>query len=114
MIHILFHLLIPLLVALLFYKDSWVRATLLMLAGMLIDLDHLLASPIYDPERCSIGFHPLHTEPFILLYILMFCLPLIIQRFLTGETYATYLQSITLIGLGLVIHIILDKIDCLV
>lgn len=32
-----------------------------MLATMLIDLDHLLADPIYDPNRCSIGLHPLHT-----------------------------------------------------
>jgi len=27
---------------------------------MLVDLDHLLATPVPDPTRCSIGFHPLH------------------------------------------------------
>jgi len=25
-----------------------------------IDVDHLLADPIFDPNRCSIGFHLLH------------------------------------------------------
>jgi len=27
----------------------------------LIDLDHLLANPIYNPLRCGINFHPLHS-----------------------------------------------------
>ena len=31
-----------------------------MIATMLVDIDHLLATPIYDPLRCSIGYHPLH------------------------------------------------------
>ena len=34
-----------------------------MMATMLVDLDHLFADPIYDPDRCSIGFHPLHQYP---------------------------------------------------
>ncbi len=32
-----------------------------MLATMAIDLDHLLADPVFDPDRFCIGFHPLHT-----------------------------------------------------
>ena len=28
-----------------------------MLTTMLIDLDHLLANPVFDPDRCSINFH---------------------------------------------------------
>ena len=28
---------------------------------MMVDLDHLIADPIFDPQRC-IGFHPLHSE----------------------------------------------------
>ena len=35
---------------------------------MLVDADHLLASPIFDPSRCSIGFHPLHTLPAMAVY----------------------------------------------
>ncbi len=60
-IHYSFHLLVPFLIARSLWKDNWKKAGLIMLATMLIDLDHLLADPIYDPNRCSIGFHPLHT-----------------------------------------------------
>jgi len=66
-----------------------------MMATILVDLDHLLASPIYDPERCSIGFHPLHHPYMIILYILL-CLP----------------KKTRLIGIGLVIHMALDALDC--
>ena len=62
---------------------------------MLVDLDHLLATPIYDPNRCSIGFHPLHQLLPISLYAIM-CL---------------FKQS-RYIGLGLIIHMALDSIDC--
>lgn len=66
-----------------------------MMATMLVDLDHLLASPIYDPLRCSIGFHPLHS----LLLIAVYC--------------ALCLYSKTrLIGLGLLLHMLLDSMDC--
>ncbi len=68
-----------------------------MMAGMLIDLDHLLADPIYDAERCSIGFHPLHTPLPIALYTLLLFHP---------KTRA--------IGIGLILHILLDSLDCLI
>ena len=48
------HIGLPLVVALIFYKSHWKKAFLVMLMGMLIDLDHLLADPIFDPNRCSI------------------------------------------------------------
>lgn len=66
-----------------------------MVSTMLIDLDHLLAQPIYDQTRCSIGFHPLHSVWAIALYIML----LIPKRS-------------RIIALGLVIHIGLDGIDC--
>jgi len=62
---------------------------------MVVDLDHLLASPIYDPNRCSIGFHPLHQPELVLLYLLL-CIP----------------AKTRLIGLGLCIHMLLDAVDC--
>ena len=68
MTHIALHLLLPLSIALWFYREHWRRSTLILWAGMLIDLDHLLADPIYDPARCSIGFHPLHGPLAIALY----------------------------------------------
>lgn len=66
-----------------------------MMLTMLVDLDHLLATPIYDPMRCSIGFHPLHSLFAIAVYI-----------GLTGYS------KTRIIGIGLIIHMILDSIDC--
>jgi len=66
-----------------------------MIATMLVDLDHLLATPIYDPGRCSIGFHPLHTLFPIIAYGVLSLIP-----------------KMRYIGIGLIIHMILDSIDC--
>ena len=78
--HIALHFLVSMLVALAFYRSRWRSAFLIMLATMLVDVDHLLATPIYDPDRCSIGFHPLHTSLAIFLYATLFLLPLIEAR----------------------------------
>lgn len=93
--HIVLHAAVPAAVARIFYRDRWRRAWLILLLGWLIDVDHLLAVPIYDPGRCSVGFHPLHTLPAVLVYIV-----LLIPR------------STRLLALGLCIHIVLDAIDC--
>ena len=85
----------PLVVALLFFKAKWKKAYLIMLAGMLIDLDHLLATPLFDPNRCSINFHPLHTYYAITVYVILL-----------------FFKKTRLIGLGLCIHIVADTIDC--
>ena len=77
------------------YRKTWRVSYMLMLAGLAIDLDHLLANPIYDPNRCSIGFHPLHTEIPIALYCL-----------------ALWHPKTRVVGIGLLVHIILDSIDC--
>lgn len=94
-LHLLLHAVVPLAIALVFYRSQWKRAWLWMLAGWLIDIDHLLADPIYAPGRCSIGFHPLHTTPAIVLYVLML-LP----------------RRTRLLAIGLLVHIGLDSIDC--
>ncbi|AXO79938.1 hypothetical protein DZC78_05890 [Olleya aquimaris] len=95
-IHYGIHFLLPLLVAVLFFKSNWKKAYLIMLSGYLIDLDHLLATPIFQADRCSINFHPLHSYYAIALYIILL-LP----------------KTTRLIGLGLVIHIIADITDCI-
>ena len=113
-LHLVLHVAVPAAVAWLFYRAHWRRAALVMLGTMLVDVDHLLADPIYDPERCSIGFHPLHTTPVILVYGLLFAGALIWRlrgRGLEserrpGEPWAE------LIGLGLIIHMALDWSDC--
>ena len=71
MIHLSLHFLIPLAVAVYFYREQWIKPFLIMLLATLIDLDHLIADPIYDPNRCSIGFHPMHTLIPSVLYSLL-------------------------------------------
>ena len=90
------HIFIPLIVALIWFKPQWKIAFLIMFSGMWIDIDHLLATPIFDPNRCSINFHPLHSYFAIATYLLL-----------------TILKKTRLVGLGLVIHILADCIDCL-
>ncbi len=68
MIHLAFHLLVPGIVAWFAFRKQWLRAWLIMGATMLVDVDHLLATPVFDPTRCSIGFHPLHSYLAIGLY----------------------------------------------
>lgn len=111
MIHIALHFIVPLVVALLFYRDSWRYTWLILVATMLVDLDHLLATPIYDPARCSIGSHPLHTWPAILVYVIAFVLPWMVK---VGEPRRETVRLIHLVGLGLLIHMGLDWLDCLI
>ncbi|MCH8959480.1 MAG: hypothetical protein IH835_08520 [Proteobacteria bacterium] len=97
LIHLVLHASIPGGIAWLFFRKYWLKAWLIMLATMLVDLDHLLASPVYDPTRCSIGFHPLHQWPAILVYALI-----------------VLVRPLRLLGIGLLIHMLLDGLDCLV
>jgi len=67
-----------------------------MMSTMVVDLDHLLANPVYDPLRCGIGFHPLHSYLAIVVYLAMVILP-----------------KIRILAIGLIIHMLLDGIDCI-
>ena len=95
MLHIVLHFLVPAIVILLFFRKHWQAAYFVMIATMVVDIDHLLADPIYDPYRCSIGFHPLHELWFIAVYIALCFFP-----------------PTKFIGIGLTIHMALDAIDC--
>jgi hypothetical protein len=119
-IHIALHFLIPLAVALVFFRARLWQSWLLMLGGMVIDLDHLLATPIYDPLRCSIGFHPLHSTYAIVFYVLLLLVSLPHRyteqwsgRYL-GQNFSRYRRPVNLMAIGLVIHIVLDATDCIV
>ncbi|WP_088342116.1 DUF6122 family protein [Robiginitalea sediminis] len=95
-VHYGIHFLLPVAVAfLLFRKQPW-RAVVWMWAGMLIDLDHLLADPVFDPSRCSLGFHPLHSYWMVPAYAALALWP-----------------KTRVLGLGLLIHIMADGADCL-
>jgi len=114
MLHIFFHVAVPLTVAFVFYRPRETQAGLIMIATMVVDLDHLLADPIYNPERCSIGFHPLHTVPTIVVYALVFALALLFAKRLEGSGLGSAVRLLHLGSLGLLIHMALDWGDCLV
>ncbi|TNF89212.1 MAG: hypothetical protein EP300_05985 [Gammaproteobacteria bacterium] len=95
MIHLALHFLAPALLSGIFFRKTWMPAYLLMMSTMLVDIDHLLANPIYDPNRCSIGFHPLHHPWLFVLYGALCFVP-----------------RVRLIGIGLSVHMFLDAVDC--
>ncbi len=80
-------------------KNNWKRNWLILGATMLVDLDHVFATPLFDPDRCGIGFHPLHSEIAILAYLL--------------GVVSFKNKILKLISIGLLFHIITDFIDCL-
>ena len=95
-LHILLHCLLPGAVAGLAFRDNWLKSWLIMMSAMIIDVDHLLANPIFDPNRCGIGFHPLHSTMAIIVYPLLLLIP-----------------RLRILSIGLLIHIGLDALDCL-
>jgi len=98
LVHYSFHFIIPGLLAWIFFEESWKLAWMIMIATMLVDVDHLLARPIFDSKRCSIGFHVLHSYPAIAGYVLLLFVP------------NFYVQ---VIAVGLVFHMYTDWQDCL-
>lgn len=79
-----------------------------MISTMLVDLDHLWANPIYDANRCSVGFHPLHQLFPIGIYLLLSLSPYYLRSFLRNS----FLNLLQYLGLGLLVHMALDAIDC--
>ncbi len=96
-VHYSLHFLFPGILARLFFPQQWLRVWGVLLATMLVDADHLLADPIFDPQRCSIGFHPLHSYPAIAGYALAFALA----------------PKARLVAGGLLLHMLTDYQDCL-
>lgn len=94
-VHYFLHFGFPFLIACVFYPKKWKKASLILLLTMLVDLDHLLANPIFDPNRCSINFHPLHTYWAIGLYVVLL-----------------FFKRTRIIGIGLLMHMLTDQIDC--
>ncbi|MBT8239222.1 MAG: hypothetical protein HKP24_01455 [Croceitalea sp.] len=94
-LHYGIHFILPIIIGFLFFKKNRGIIILILLAGISIDVDHLLASPIFNPNRCSIGFHPLHGYLAIGLYLLLFAI-----------------KKTRVIGLALCLHIMADLVDC--
>ena len=95
-LHLLIHLLVPAVAARLWFRPHSLRAYAVMIATMAVDIDHLLADPVFDPNRCSLTTHPLHSAPAIAAYGLGLAVP-----------------RLRLAAVGLLIHMGVDGIDCL-
>jgi len=94
-VHMVLHFLVPAIVAWIFFTKDFKKAVLIMIETMLEDIDHLLAVRLFDPLRRSIGFHPLHSYYIQPLYLAM-----------------SFYKPTRYIGLGLIIHMSLDTLDC--
>ncbi|BDI61026.1 DUF6122 family protein [Qipengyuania nanhaisediminis] len=91
------HFAAPFLLAVLLWRAQWKRAGAVMVAANVIDLDHLLADPIFDPDRCSVGFHLLHGWEAAIIYGALLLVPRWWVRAL---------------GLGALWHLAVDFADC--
>ena len=94
-VHYGMHLAIPGLIAWLLFRSNWKNAYVLLVLTMLVDVDHLLADPLFDPNRCSINFHPLHTYYAMLIY-----------------TLGLWFHKTRIVSVGLLFHMLTDWIDC--
>jgi len=90
------HFVVPLLIAFLFFRKKVWKVYFIFLLAMLIDLDHLLASSVYDATRCSINFHPLHSYWAIGFYV-----------------FLLFFKRTRIIAFALLWHIFTDAVDCL-
>lgn len=98
-VHYSLHFLAIGLIAYLYDPRQWKKYWLILLATMLVDLDHLVADPIFEAGRCSIGFHPLHSEVMIAVYLL-------------GAIFIKH-RILKLIFIGLLFHMFTDSVDCI-
>ena len=89
----LLHFFVPFVVAKICWRENWLRLFIIMMLTITVDLDHLLSDPIFDPNRCSLGFHTLHSWPAILVYLAGLLTPLV-----------------RIVASGLLIHMVLDGI----
>lgn len=97
LLHYFLHFGFPLTIALVFFRKEWKKVYLILIATMLVDLDHLLANPIFQADRCSINFHPLHTYYAMAVYAFMLF----------------FKKPYSIIAIGLLFHMLTDYLDCL-
>jgi len=90
------HFLLPGAIAFFFFNENWKKVWLILILTMLVDLDHLLATPIFSETRCSINFHFLHSYFAIAIYFA-----------------ALFINKTRIVAIGLLLHMLTDSIDCL-
>ncbi|MEP2736520.1 MAG: DUF6122 family protein [Erythrobacter sp.] len=91
------HWIAPFLIAAILWQARWKVAGFVIASANLIDLDHLLATPMFDPNRCSVGFHFLHGWEAAAVYALMLLIP------------RWYIRAF---AIGAFWHLIVDYGDC--
>jgi hypothetical protein len=96
LLHYGLHFLVPLIISYFFFRKKWKTVYLVFLLSMLVDLDHLLANPIFDKNRCSINFHPLHSYLAIGFYFL-----------------GLFFKKTKVIAIALILHMLADYLDCI-
>lgn len=96
-IHYFLHFGFPFIIAFIFFRKDWKKVSIILIATMLVDLDHLVATPMFQANRCSIGFHILHSYYAMAVYVVL----LFLRR------------PFNIIGIGLLFHMLTDFIDCL-
>lgn len=96
-VHYFLHFGFPFFIAFLFFRKDWKKVYIILLATMLVDLDHLLANPIFQENRCSINFHPLHSYYAMIVYVILLF----------------FRKPFNIIGIGLLFHMLTDFIDCM-
>lgn len=96
-IHYSWHFLLPWLVAYICFRKQRKLARIIMVLANIVDIDHLRATPIFDPDRCSIWYHTFHTYITIGIYILMLFVPH---------------QTLRILAVWLLLHMIIDRQDC--
>ena len=94
--HLAGHTLLPIAISYAGYGSLWKSSAKIMIASNIVDVDHLSAKPIYNPNRCSLEFHPLHSLPMMGLYSAML-----------------FIDETQELGVGLLTHMAVDYVDCI-
>ena len=71
LIHYFLHFGFPFIIAFIFFRKDWKKVSLILIATMLVDLDHLVATPMFQANRCSIGFHIFHSYYAMAVYVVL-------------------------------------------
>ncbi len=95
-LHYGIHFILPIAIVFLFFKEYKLRALIILWAAIVIDIDHVFATPIFDSNRCSINFHPLHGYWAIGVYFILL-IP----------------KKTRIFGIALLNHMLADSADCL-
>ena len=91
------HFIVPFVFAWIVWRCDWKRFGAAMVGANIIDIDHLWAIPIFDPGRCSIGFHTFHGWEAGIVYLAL----LIVPRW-----------WVRAFGAGALWHLLVDAGDC--